>query len=123
MTFFILYLQIFRPLRWLRYSVYFGIAVCTAFYLSTTVTLIYFSTPRPGETWNEQVISDRTTIQGPYVAMALSCVGLIIDVYLLVLPSIAVSTLQLHFWRKLGLMLMFGTGSMFVPSLLCESRL
>jgi hypothetical protein len=42
---------------------------------------------------------------------------MVIDIFLLILPSVAVSNLQMDTMRKIGLMVVFGTGIMFVPFL------
>ena len=42
----------------------------------------------------------------------ISAVGVVIDLYILVVPIVAVLPLQMAKKRKIGLCLMFGTGSM-----------
>ena len=75
--------------------------------------MFYWATPRRHESWTEEFISDRNARQKT-LAVPISSVGLAIDVFLFILPSIAVSNLQMHTMRKLGLMLIFGTGLMYV---------
>ena len=48
------------------------------------------------------------------LSVPLACIGLVIDVLLLILPSVAVSQLQMNTVRKIGLLLVFGTGLMYV---------
>lgn len=117
LTFFLLYLQIFLPLRWLRVSVYIGASLSTAFYLGVAIALFILASPRRHQSWAEEVRSGRQprqlTLLGPT-----ACIGLVIDVLLLILPSVAVSQLRINTKRKIGLMLIFGTGLMSVPFLL-----
>ena len=118
-SFFFLYLQVFKPMRWLRISAYIGTLVTTAFYLGMTVAQFVFATPRRGETW-----TSHQTTRNEHWALAMSvpqsAVGLAIDLYILVLPVIAVSQLQLPTRRKIGVILLFMTGILYehrAPSL------
>lgn len=109
MSFFLLYLQIFWPFKWLRYSIYLGATVAMLFYVASEIVLIYYMTPKRGETWLSKAGSAEN-----YVALELSvpnaAVGLGIDVYLLVLPITAVTQLPLPIRRKIGVILIFMTG-------------
>lgn len=125
-TFFFLYLQIFQPMRWLRICAYIGAVFTSLFYLAMTVVLFISSTPRPGETWfshlahQNHLTSDTAAPQAvgdpavPQVAgdigITQAVVGLAIDIYILVLPIIAVSRLQMPTRRRIGVMLIFLTG-------------
>lgn len=97
-------------MRWLRIAVYIGATLCTAFYLGVFVAQISLSTPAPGQTWMASFLSARE-VKMIKTAIPVASIGLIIDLFLLIVPSVAVCKLQLGFIRKLGLMLMFGTGS------------
>lgn len=111
LTFFLLYLQLFWPMRWLRISVYVSATLTTAFYLGISIACFALATPRSGEIWITSSFSHHNSLQAGF-AVPVSCVGLLIDVCLLVLPSIAVYKLQLHITQRIGLMLIFSTGSM-----------
>ena len=112
-TFCLLYLQIFRPMRWLRINIYIGVTVLTVFYWSFSIALFILETPRPGETWTELELSPRFQVSGKInVPMAVG--GMIADVWLLILPLIAIYKLQLHQKRRIALTIMFSTGSMSV---------
>ncbi|MCJ1470231.1 hypothetical protein MMC07_008876 [Pseudocyphellaria aurata] len=108
-TFFLLYLQIFKPMRWLRISAYIGTLVTTAFYIGQTIAQFIFVTPRPGETWFDHAQS-QVELKSLVVAVPVSAIGLCIDLYILVLPVIAVNQLQLATQRKFGVILIFMTG-------------
>lgn len=102
-------MQIFWPMRWLRISIYIGATLSTAFYVGITIVMFDLATPRPGESWRDGYLSER--VQSiPRLSIPIASMGLVIDVLLLILPSVAVYKLQLHINRKIGLMLIFSTG-------------
>ena len=111
LTFFLLYLQLFRPMRWLRISIYIGAVMSTLSYTAFTLSALIFTTRRPGETWEQTFTSRHNRLQDE-IAIPVGVVGLLTDIYLLILPSLAVSKLQLQTARKIGLMLIFSTGFM-----------
>ena len=108
-TFFIMYLHIFKILRWFRTCAYIGAAITTTFYISTTVAMLIFSSPRRGETWAEHLHTKdmRRSLTVPVVT---SSFGVIIDLVILVLPMYAVMPLQLPTRRKIGVVCVFMTG-------------
>lgn len=92
-------------------SIYIGATLSTAFYLGVTIALFVFTTPRPGETWAAAILSKEEQMVSK-LAIPVSSMGLVVDILLLILPSLAVYKLQLHTTRKIGLMLIFSTGLM-----------
>lgn len=90
-------------------SIYIGATLSTAFYLGVTIALFVLTTPRPGETWAVAILSKRQQMVSK-LAIPVSSMGLVVDILLLILPSLAVYKLQLHTTRKIGLMLIFSTG-------------
>ena len=111
-TFFIMYLYIFRPFRWLRICAYIGIAITTAFYVSVTVASFALVTPRHGETWSEHLFSD-DFFKARNLPVPTSSFGVVIDLVILVLPIVAVMQLQLPSRRKIGLIIVFLTGLLY----------
>lgn len=109
LTFFLLYFQVFRPLRWLRISVYIGATLTCAFYGATSITQIIFSTPKRGQTWLEHDFS-REAYKTNILSVPLAAVGLGIDLVLLVIPIAAVVGLQLPTKRKIGVIFIFMIG-------------
>lgn len=109
-TFFIMYLYIFGPLRWLMICAYTGAAITTAFYIAIAVASFIFVTPRHGETWFEHLFPKEEThlINLP---VPTSSFGVVIDLVILVLPIIAVMQLQLPTRRRIGVIGVFMTGS------------
>ena len=104
-----MYRQIFGPMRWMRICSLVGIIFTTLFYTSMTVCLFIFATPRKGETW----ISHGNT-RGEHLDLKFSvpqsAVGLALDIYILILPIIAVSKLQMAIRRKIAIIAVFATG-------------
>ena len=109
LTFFLLYFQVFRPLRWLRISVYIGATLTCAFYGAASIAQIVFSAPRPHETWLEHSLSGEFN-KADALSVPLAAVGLGIDIVLLVIPIVAVLGLQLPTKSKIGVLLIFMFG-------------
>ena len=91
-------------------AVYTGGALSTIFYLCVTILQIVYSTPKPRQGWVMAFLST-DEVRLTKTAIPVASIGLVIDVFLLVIPSLAVYNLQLTKIRKIGLMLMFSTGS------------
>ena len=109
LTFFLLYFQVFRPLRWLRISAYLGAVLTCAFYGAATIAQIVFEVPKHGETWLEYALSGKSN-KGTTLSIPLAAVGLGIDIVLLVMPIAAVVGLQLPKKRKMGIIFIFMFG-------------
>ena len=71
--------------------------------------MFYLASPSPGESFKDSLVSSRVQ-RIPRLSIPIASMGLVIDVVLLILPSVAVYKLQLHINRKIGLMLIFSTG-------------
>ena len=109
LTFFLLYFQVFRPLRWLRITVYIGATLTCAFYGAASVAQFVFATPLPGQTWLEHSLSGRAW-KAEVLSVPLAAVGLAIDIVLLFMPIAAVVGLKLPTKRKIGVMVIFMFG-------------
>ena len=109
LTFFLTYLQIFWPLKWLRVCIYIGIAATTMFYLAVEVFWLVEITPRHGQTFASVAVSP-AEFRVLLLSVPTAAVGLGIDLYLLILPITAVAQLQLPTRRKIGVILIFLTG-------------
>ena len=114
-----MYLQIFRPNVILRYFIYAGLIATSVFYTGSTIAQFIFMTPRPGETlqthWGTPLQLKILKFSVPH-----SAVGAVIDLYILGIPIVGIWQLQLAMKRKIGVMLIFMTGLMYVhhPKLL-----
>ena len=109
LTLFLLYFQVFWPLRWLRISAYIGAILTCAFYGAATIAQIVFTVPKHGETWLDYALSKGSS-RGEILSVPLAAVGLGIDIILLVMPIAAVMGLQLPTKRKLGVIFIFMFG-------------
>ena len=109
MSFFLFYYQVFRPLRWLRISVYFGATLTCAFYGAATIAQLILATPKPAQTWIDFMLSGGSR-KFNILSVPLSAVGLGVDIVLLAMPIGAVSRLQLPIKRKIGILSIFMFG-------------
>ena len=112
LTFLILYLQLFRPIRALRICIYAGMIFTLGFYGSVTVATFYFVTPRRGQPFSPDAFYGSLGEKAMNMAIPISVVSVVTDFYILIVPIVAVLRLQLVKKRKIGLCLVFGTGSM-----------
>ncbi|MCJ1401458.1 hypothetical protein MMC11_004671 [Xylographa trunciseda] len=112
-TFFFMYLSIFGPMQWMRIASWLGLLANTGFYLAVLIANMIFSTPRPGQSWQQAAFNEQGTL-GLSIPQAVG--GLIIDLYILALPIIAVSKLQLPTRRKVGVILIFMSGALAVAA-------
>ena len=112
-TFFILYLHLFRPLRGFKVAIWIGGIFTALFYLATIIAAFVLSTPRPGESWP---VHFQGPSQGRLVGLVLvtPVMGILIDLYILILPLMVVNGLQIQRKRKIGVSLMFLTGILLV---------
>ncbi|KAI4178328.1 MAG: hypothetical protein LQ346_007490 [Caloplaca aetnensis] len=108
-TFFIAYLNIFGTLRWLRISAYIGGTFTALYHIAISVLVFVLTTPAQGHTWFSAITTTEfqrflnTLVPGHVVRFA-------IDMYILVLPLIAVSQIQLPTKKRIGVYLIFLTG-------------
>lgn len=111
LTFFLLYLAIFRPNQALRLCIYGGAVVTTLVYAGFGIAQFIFLTPSRGETWLSHYSKDfyKETIK---TEIPVGIFGVVIDFYILLLPIAAVLPLQLPKKRKIGVVLVFLTGFM-----------
>ena len=104
-----MYRQVFGPKRWMRISANLGALLTTLFYVTMSLCAIFFATPRKGESWGRHEGSHLAHLNVK-IAIPQSCVNLVLDLYILILPIVAVIKLQMAPRRKLGIILIFMTG-------------
>ncbi|PQE22364.1 integral membrane protein [Rutstroemia sp. NJR-2017a WRK4] len=109
LSFFILYHQLFYPNVWLRRSIYLGAYVNVGFYIGILVGTLYFTAPHPGESWEETYLSPRY-MRIFSMTIPIAAGSLILDIYIFLLPIFGIWNLQLTTKKKLGIMIVFGTG-------------
>ena len=110
-TFFLMYLQIFSPFRWLRICVYIGLFVTWGFYIAVLIPSIYYMAPNPGQSWQEGFTNPRY-LKSLNLNMPIAIGSLILDVYIFLLPLVAVPKLRLSPRKKVGVAAVFATGFM-----------
>ncbi|KAI0186878.1 hypothetical protein EV127DRAFT_410828 [Xylaria flabelliformis] len=108
-SFFLMYLQLFGPLRWLRTGVYVGMIVNWLFYTIVVIASFIYQVPNPGQTWQEGFMNKRYQ-QSFNWTIPIASGSLILDTYILILPIIAILNLQLKITKKLGAIAVFATG-------------
>lgn len=112
-SFFLMYLDLFKPVRWLRIGCYVGLIINWGFYTAVVAASIYFNAPSPGQTWLEGSQNARYT-RSFDMTMPIASGSLILDFYILVLPVWVVWNLHLDMRRRLGVLAIFATGLMCI---------
>lgn len=107
----ILYLQLFTTVRWLRLCSYFGLVFTCLSYTIFTVLVFVWATPKKGESWLAHQTSAAMQKELK-LSVPQSIIGLVIDLYILVIPIIGVYDLTMTTKRKIGVMLIFLSGLM-----------
>ncbi|KAF5872397.1 putative integral membrane protein [Botrytis fragariae] len=109
LSIFVMYLEIFAGLRWMQICVYIGASFSSAFYLAVTILLFYLSTPFGSETFASKILTPQYDMY-ILVGIPTSAISFGIDIYLLVLPLIAVSNLCIPRKQKIFVMVGFAVG-------------
>ncbi|KAM0801902.1 hypothetical protein BDR22DRAFT_145079 [Usnea florida] len=113
LSLFVLYLEIFGLLRWLRYSVYFGIITTGLFYFATMMVFAITCSPKNGYGQTAYLMGLRSPACSrtrPLIEIT-GAFSVVSDLYLVILPLPAVWSMQLPLRKKIGVSAMFLTGS------------
>lgn len=110
-SFFIQYYQLFYPLRWIRISIWIGAIISTAFYVAFSITALILTSPWPGESFLEGLLSQHY-FKNTQFAIPLGVIGMLVDWYLFILPIPAVWNLKMSTSRKLAVINIFMTGGL-----------
>lgn len=113
LTFFILYWNIFKPFRWLKFGILGGAVIITGLYIGFTLASLIGGSPRPGQSWRQS-----SNAIGIRLSVPLAAWTLVSDVFILILPISGVLRLKLSPKRKLGLSMIFMTG---IGACVCSS--
>ncbi len=108
-SFFLMYLNLFKPIDWLRIGCYIGLIVNWGFYMAVIAATLYYSAPGPGQTWLEGFHNPRYS-KAFNMTIPIASGSLILDCYILVLPVGVVWNLRLDLKRRLGVLAIFATG-------------
>lgn len=98
-------------MKWLRYSSYTGVTFTALFYAALVIWVLSITSPTAGETWQKVAHENQRMVPE---AVWIACVGLVLDIYILVLPIAGVKQLQMSRKRKLGIIAVFSTGLLYV---------
>ena len=109
LSFFILYEQLFRPLRRMRILIRVGATVCVIVYVLIFALNLYFSTPRRGETFITHFLNP-VNKGGVHLSIPFATVGLVFDLVVITIPIYGVCQLQLSNRQKASTILVFMTG-------------
>lgn len=106
-----MYLQLFKRIKPLRICIYAGMIFTSGFYVLVTVVQLYFETLGRDETFLSHKLGPLRQ-KSLILSVLFSVVGIITDFYILILLIAVVLRFQLAKKQKVGLCLVFGTGSM-----------
>jgi hypothetical protein len=112
-SFFLMYLQLFKPLEWIPWTCHIGLFLNWGFYSGVIAATLYFSAPHVGETWLEASMTPRAK-KALDMTIPIASGSLFLDIYILIIPIIAIWGLQLETMKKLRVCVVFGTGIMSV---------
>ncbi|KAL8929894.1 MAG: hypothetical protein Q9208_001038 [Pyrenodesmia sp. 3 TL-2023] len=108
---FLLYLKLFERFLWFRPLIWGGITVTGLFYFSILITDLVLCAPRAHETYINAFSTPRCNLTKK-VGVASGGFNIVTDAYLLALPCIAVSKIQIDPKKKMGVMMGFSAGIM-----------
>ena len=112
LSLFLLYYRLFAPHQWIRYLVYLGIGSSAATYTASTIMYGYLCLPRHGQSWTEAVLSSRCHKQTIILGYVQGPFNILSDLYLLFLPLSSVWQLHLPLRKRLGIAVIFLSGSL-----------
>ena len=107
-----LYIRLFAPKRWLRYTCYTGLVVTFLFYWANSPLAGVYCTPRHGGPWDFEVLSRCSTLA--VIGPIQGAVGLAADILILILPLPIIYRLNMKTARKTGLCIVFLVGILYV---------
>lgn len=113
LTVFLMYLQLFRPFKFLRICVYIGATITILLYGAAEICFMVFLTPKKGQSFAFVANTTRPFKAGD-LSIPIAAVGLGLDIYLLILPISVVVQLHLPTRRRIGVILIFLIGLAYV---------
>ena len=118
LSLFLLYYRLFSRHQWIKYLVYLGIGTTAATYTAVMIVYGYLCLPRHGQSWIEAGLSSRCHKQFIMIGYLRGPFNVLSDLYLLFLPLPAVWQLHLPLRKRLGIVAIFLTGSLWVAKLI-----
>lgn len=114
LSLFVLYVQVFGPLRWLRYLSWAGAIITGLFYFIVMAVELAVCVPGNGHgelAYIAALNAPKCVSSRRPIVIGLGVVSVLSDLYLIILPLPAVWSLQLPLRQKLAVSAMFFTGS------------
>ncbi|KAK7985797.1 hypothetical protein PG996_004962 [Apiospora saccharicola] len=106
-----LYVQVFRPSCVARAFIWLGIIAISVIYIAVTVAMLAYMLPRPGDGgWGSLANTQRVGIPSRVIDLTQGFFSAFSDFYVLIIPIVVVSGLQLPLTKKIGLTGVFLTG-------------
>ncbi|KAF6238294.1 hypothetical protein HO173_003574 [Letharia columbiana] len=105
----LLYLRVFAPLKWFRYTVWSTIVFMFGVYWCYVGVNVGLCAPLPGKSWASPASLTECEKQETY-AIIQGASNVAIDILILVLPLPIVWKLQMRRSKRLGVLAVFGTG-------------
>ena len=111
---FLMLLELFGLLTWLKISVWLGIVVTGLFYFAYLVTTLALCAPKGEQTRLAYltILQTPRCQQNPATILSVGVMNAVSDIYLLLLPLPVIWGLQLPMTKKVGVLAIFLTGSM-----------
>ena len=123
LSLFLMLLELFGLLTWLRVSVWIGIVITGLFYFSHFVATLALCAPRGDQSqlsWLK-VLSSSTCQANGALFLPVGIANLVSDIYLILIPLPVIWRLQLPLSKKIGISAIFLTGLMQVAKPLNNS--
>ncbi|KAL8941936.1 MAG: hypothetical protein Q9216_001964 [Gyalolechia sp. 2 TL-2023] len=108
-TIFLLYLRLFRPTKWFRYSIYVLMTSMIAVYGAYIIVNAALCAPAPGQSWSYPGVLAKCQKQEIYTEIQ-GTFNVIIDILALTLPMPIIRRMSLPMSKKIGILAIFGTG-------------
>lgn len=104
----LLFLQLFNIQDRMRLAIRIAFAAIILVYLPAFPLAGYYNTPNPGQSWDDVMLSMKPT-GGIYWGIVQSALGILLDLYIFILPLPAVTQLQISRSKRNQLVLVFST--------------
>ncbi len=88
-----------------------GATISALFYVPVSITAFVLNSPWPGESFLDDILSWHY-LKFAQFSIPTGVIGMLVDLYLFILPIPAVLTLQMSMVKKLGVLIIFMTGGL-----------
>ena len=122
LTFLVFYLNLFRPLKWMRRLCYVGIIFTNIVIVGLTIAQVALETSNVGKLWAQRLpVPHFKELHA--INLLLATASFAIDLFILILPIMGIAKVQMAAHHRWGILLIFLTGSAFVPQKSMHSAL